>query len=68
MYVYLMIIMAWDFILSAIFRLFDVWIEHFHFSKYFCACTHMDKIVGTMPLKREKPIIFTEITWNWQKL
>ena len=29
--------------------------------------SHVDKIVGTLHLKKEKPTIVTELTWNWQK-
>ena len=29
--------------------------------------TDVGKVVGNVPLKREKPTMVTEITWNWQK-
>lgn len=29
--------------------------------------THVDKIVGILPLKKKINTMVTEITWNWQK-
>ena len=40
--------------------------SHFYYYSHPFWGTDVDKFVGTLPLKKEKPTMVTEITWNWQ--